>query len=69
MEKDKIMAARNKKMALLRTFKLFEVPEYALKNKVNGKEHDIDKLVNIRKCASFSLPYGTPLPLFALLKR
>ena len=55
-KKDKIMAARNKEMALLRAFKLFEVPEYALENKVNSKEHNIDKSVNILKCVSFSLP-------------
>jgi len=62
------MAARNKEMALLRAFKLFEVPEYALKNKVNSKEHNIDKLVNIRKCASFSLPYDKTL-FFCLSKK
>jgi hypothetical protein len=63
-KKDKIMAARNKEMALLRAFKLFEVPKYALKNKVNSKEHNIDKLVNIRKCASFSLPHDKILFFF-----
>ena len=67
-KKDKIMAARNKEMALLRAFKLFEAPEYALKNKVNSKEQNIDKLVNIRKCASFPLPYDNPL-FFPVLKR
>jgi hypothetical protein len=62
------MAARNKEMALLRAFKLFEVPEYDLKNKKNSKEHNIDKLVYIRKCASFSLPFDKTLYFF-LLKR
>jgi len=42
------MAARNKEMALLRAFKLFEVAECALKNKVDDKEHNIDKLVKMR---------------------
>jgi len=43
----KTAVARNKELALLRAFKLFEVPEYALKNKVNSKEHNINKLVNM----------------------
>jgi hypothetical protein len=61
-KKDKSMAAGNKEMALLQASKSFEVPEYTLKNKVNSKEHNIDKLVNIRKCAGFSLPYDAPPP-------
>jgi uncharacterized protein YlxW (UPF0749 family) len=65
-KKDKIMTARSKEMALLQASKSFEVPEYTLKNKVNSKEHNIDKLVNIQKCASFSLPYDNPPnPFFA----
>jgi len=44
-----MMATRNKEVALLRAFKLFQVPEYALKNKVDNKEHNIDKLVTIRQ--------------------
>jgi hypothetical protein len=43
-----IMAVRNKEMGLLRASKLYDGPKSTLKDKVNHKEQNVEKLVNIR---------------------
>jgi hypothetical protein len=47
------MAVRNKEMLLMRASKLCELPKSTLKDRVNNKEQNTEKLVRIR---SYSKP-------------
>ncbi|KAJ4440016.1 hypothetical protein ANN_08147 [Periplaneta americana] len=46
--KPAIISVRNKVMGLQRASNTFNVPKYTLKDKVNNKEEDVDKLVNTK---------------------
>ena len=46
--KKAILSVRAKEMELKRTSKFFDVPKSTLKDKVNGQEGDVDKLVTTK---------------------
>ncbi|KAJ8878463.1 hypothetical protein PR048_019041 [Dryococelus australis] len=46
--RETILTARGKEMGLSRASKMFDVPKSTLKDKVNSREEDVDKLVSTK---------------------